>query len=190
MEDVVKNSKPHGAAGERSKTPFEVLACTNTAVRRAARRLGNLYDDALAAMGLKATQAALLSEIERMMATADGQSPALQDLASNMAVQISALTHALRPLVRDGLIELQPDETDKRVKRAVLTSVGSQRLREAIVHWARVNQRVDDVLGKDSAANLRALADFVGSEDFMLAYDEQPAKSGYDQPKSARSSHK
>lgn len=159
-------------------------------VRRAARRLGNLYDDALAAMGLKATQVALLSEIERMMAAADGQSPALQDLASNMAVQISALTHALRPLVRDGLIELQPDETDKRVKRAVLTSVGGQRLREAIVHWARVNQRVDDVLGKDSAASLRALADFVGSDDFMLAYDEQPTQSGYDKPKSARSSHK
>ncbi|WP_233161371.1 MULTISPECIES: MarR family winged helix-turn-helix transcriptional regulator [unclassified Achromobacter] len=126
---------------------------------------------------MKATQVSLLSEIERMVTAAGGQSPALQDLASNMAVQISALTHALRPLIRDGLIELQVDESDKRVKRAVLTSSGSERLAQAIVHWAGVNRRVDDVLGKESAAQLRALADFVGSDDFLTAYGGSPADS-------------
>lgn len=177
MEEFLNSSGLQVGPARTVKTPFEVLACTNTAVRRAARRLGNLYDDALASLGLKATQVALLSEIERMVAASGGQSPALQDLASNMAVQISALTHALRPLVRDGLIELQVDESDKRVKRAALTSTGNQRLGQAIVLWATVNQRVDDVLGKESAAQLRALADLVGSDDFLTAYGENPAIS-------------
>jgi hypothetical protein len=34
---------------------FLAVACTNTAVRRAARRLGSLYDEALEPVGLKAT---------------------------------------------------------------------------------------------------------------------------------------
>lgn len=177
MTDLLNISESHEGVPEVEKTPFETLACTNTAVRRAARRLGNLYDEALASLGLKATQVALLSEIERMFTAANGQSPALQDLASNMALQVSALTHALRPLVRDGLIALHGDESDKRVKRAVLTSTGRERLRQAIVRWATVNNRVDDVLGKEAAAQLRALTDFVGSDEFLTAYGANPADS-------------
>lgn len=177
MTDLLNISESHEGVPEAEKTPFETLACTNTAVRRAARRLGNLYDEALASLGLKATQVALLSEIERMFTAANGQSPALQDLASNMALQVSALTHALRPLVRDGLIALHGDESDKRVKRAVLTSTGRERLRQAIVRWATVNNRVDDVLGKEAAAQLRALTDFVGSDEFLTAYSANPADS-------------
>jgi len=152
------------------KNAFEVLVCTNTALRRAARRLGNLYDDALSPLGLKSTQVALLSEIQRMQAADDGQAPTLQDLASNLAIQISALTHALKPLIRDSLIELQADEQDRRAKRAVLTRVGIDRLRQAIVYWATANQRVESVLGGESAAALRAAADYVASDEFLAAY--------------------
>jgi len=44
------------------------VACTNNALRRAARRLGQLYDEALAPIGLKATQVGLLGEITRLSA--------------------------------------------------------------------------------------------------------------------------
>ena len=155
------------------KNVFEVLACTNTALRRAARRLGNLYDDALAPLGLKATQVSLLAEIQRMAAASDGQAPTLQDLAVKLAIQISAVTHALRPLVRDGYIALQTDELDRRIKRAALTPAGIERLDEALVHWGTANQRVEEVLGSDSAATLRALADHVASDDFLDAYNRR-----------------
>jgi len=149
---------------------FDLPACTNTALRRAARRMGNLYDDALEPVGLKATQVGLLAEIERMVAANEGQSPTLQDLATNLAIQISAVTHALRPLIRDGLIELLADEQDKRAKRAVLTPLGIDRLTVAIERWSVANQRVEDVLGADAAASLRAIADYVASDDFLSAY--------------------
>ena len=78
------------------------LACTNTALRRASRRLGQLYDDAVAPSGLKATQVGLLAQTAGAYAGGKGEWPTLQSLAERLAVSISALTHALRPLIRDG----------------------------------------------------------------------------------------
>jgi DNA-binding MarR family transcriptional regulator len=178
MEMTLNDMKKRtGSASVRSEIPntYEDLVCTNTALRRAARRLGNLYDDALAPTGLKATQLGLLAEIQRWVSANDAQAPTLQDLAGKLAIQISALTHALRPLVRDGLVMLQPDEQDGRTKRAALTAVGEARLGEALGHWATVNQRVETVLGSDSAATLRALADLVASDEFLAAYGDSQA---------------
>lgn len=146
------------------------LTCTNTALRRAARRLGQLYDEALAPLDLKATQISLMAEIEHFSADGSKEGPTLQDLAGRLAIQISALTHALRPLVRDGLVELRPDAEDGRTKHSVLTRLGRKRLGEAVVLWAEANNRVEDVLGRDSAATLRALADEVASDEFLAAY--------------------
>jgi hypothetical protein len=38
------------------------------------------------------------------------------------------------------------------------------------VLWAGANDRVEEVLGPDSAATLRALADEVASDEFLVAY--------------------
>ncbi|QDE39507.1 winged helix DNA-binding protein [Luteibacter pinisoli] len=164
-------SKPRKAR-TRTSDFLEVLACTNTAVRRAARRLGNLYDDAFGTLGLKATQVALLAEIERMSISGNGTPPTLQDLAQKLAIQISALTHALRPLVRDDLVALQPDEQDGRTKRAALTPHGMAQVDEARALWDTVNRRVEGVLGRDAAAALRAIADEVASDEFLDAYNK------------------
>jgi hypothetical protein len=63
------------------------IAWTNMTLRLATRQLTNLYDEALD-----------------------------QDLAKGLAIRISALTHALRRLVRDELIELR--KNDKQIARA------------------------------------------------------------------------
>jgi len=152
-----------------------IPACNNMALRRAARRLGNLYDDALEPAGLKATQMGLMAEVARMAAAAQGQPPSLNELATRLAIQISALTHALRPLVRDGLVALKPDADDRRTKRAALTPAGATRLRAAAAHWARVNQRVETVLGREAAAVLRELADRVSSDEFLAAFGPDQA---------------
>lgn len=144
-------------------------ACTITPLRLATRRLEQLYDEALAPLNLKATQLALIAGIHRLTG-ADQQGPALQDLAALLAIQLSALTHALRPLVRDGIVELRQDAQDRRTKHSVLTSLGKTRLSEGVVRWAAVNDQVDVALGPASAASLRALADQVSSDAFLMAY--------------------
>lgn|SRR6478609_2749017 len=147
---------------------FFQLACTNTAMRRATRRLGQIYDDAIAPLGLKATQFGLLVAIDGL--TEDGKGPTLNEIAARQLIQISALTHALRPLVRDGLVALHADLEDRRSKRAVLTPAGEGRLQQAVSHWAQANGRVEATLGPGVAEGLRALADLISSESFLDAY--------------------
>jgi DNA-binding MarR family transcriptional regulator len=163
----VKSSLDGPAAYEQGTVGERV--CTNTALRLAARRLGQLYDEALGPLNLKATQLGLMVKIHSLMG-ADQQGPTLQDLATRLAIQLSALTHALRPLVRDGMVELRQDAQDRRTKRGVLTPLGKTRLSEAMVLWATANDRVEAVLGPASAASLRALADQVASDAFLAAY--------------------
>lgn len=163
----VKNSMADPAAVEQDLLGGR--ACTVTPLRLATRRLEQLYDEALAPLGLKATQLALIAGIHRLMG-ADQQGPTLQDLAARLAIQLSALTHALRPLVRDGIVELRQDAQDRRTKHGVLTPLGRTRLSEAVVRWAAANDQVEAALGPASAASLRALADQVTSDAFLVAY--------------------
>jgi DNA-binding MarR family transcriptional regulator len=150
------------------------LPCTHTALRRAARRLGNLYDDAIAPIGLKATQLGLLWQLDGLSqaegAEDDAPGPTLQALAEQLAIGISSLTYALRPLVRVGLIALRPSPRDKRVKHAALTPEGRQRLADGVELWAVANSRAEKALGHADAMKLRALADKVSSKGFLEAY--------------------
>jgi DNA-binding MarR family transcriptional regulator len=171
-----KNSDPGTSVGRLLKSGAKMseilaqIACTNTALRLAARRLAQLYDEAVAATDLKATQVALLAEIARLT---EGNGPALQDLAGALAIRISALTHALRPLVRDGLVELRKHPDDTRTKRAVLTRAGKVRLRKAVLLWDTANRRVEAVLGSGVAATLRQLANQVASDKFLADYSSR-----------------
>lgn len=140
---------------------------TNDALRRAARKLGNLYDEALAPIGLKATQLGLLWQMERLGGE-DG--PTLHALAERLSIGLPSVTYALRPLVRDGFVELRWDKRDKRAKHAVLTALGLSRLRTGKMLWELANRRVEALLGSSSTQVLRALAAKIGSEDFSRAF--------------------
>jgi DNA-binding MarR family transcriptional regulator len=157
----------HDASGIELSDALGELECTHTALRHAARRLGHLYDEAVSPTGLKATQVALLWQTDRLGGE-DG--PTLQALAERLAIGISSLTYALRPLVRDGMIELRPDSRDKRTKHAWLTALGRQRMAEGMALWATANRRTESVLGHDAASTLRTLADEVSSREFLEAY--------------------
>jgi DNA-binding MarR family transcriptional regulator len=165
--------EPADALDGRARPPQDILAelaCTHTALRRAARRLGQVYDEAVAPCGLKATQVAVLGQIAGVHDAGPREWPTLQTLAERLTVSLSALTYALRPLVRDGLVELRPDAHDGRTKRGVLTALGEARLRDGIALWADANQRVELVLGS-SAIALRTMADDVTSPQFLKAYE-------------------
>jgi DNA-binding MarR family transcriptional regulator len=127
-------------------------------------------DEALAPIGLKATQAGLLAQIGGLTGSGGQEGPTLHDLAERLAIGNSALTHALRPLVRDGLVELRQDAHDRRTKRGILSRLGKARLREALLLWAAANRRVETVLEPGSAEKLRSLADQISSQEFLDAY--------------------
>lgn len=155
--------------------PYDALSCTHTSLRRAARQLTQLYDDALAPAGFTSAQALLVAQLDQLGGAPGGSGPSLQALARRLAIQISALTHALRPLLREGLVEVRIDAADRRIKRAVLTEKGLAQTRQMYALWRQTNQRIEAVLGDGAAEQLRLLANRVASPDFLVALDGEKA---------------
>ena len=134
--------------------------CNNAMLRRAARKLGQFYDDVLAPSGLKATQQGLLYQIHV------GNEPAMGAIAAALVMDLSALGHTLKPLIRDGFLETFADPNDRRIKRVRLTPLGLVKLDEVMKLWHVAQQRFEDMVGKEQAANLREALDGIAALDF------------------------
>jgi len=141
--------------------------CTNVAMRRATRRLGQLYDDAVESTGLKATQLGLMNSIERM------EQPTLRALADYLVMDLSALGHTLKPLVRDGYVTLAPHEKDKRAKVASLTTAGKAKLDEGLALWSVAHKRFEQLFGEENARELRRMLDWVASPGFEAEFNKE-----------------
>jgi DNA-binding MarR family transcriptional regulator len=101
--------------------------CNATAMRKASRRLTQLYDDALTPCGIRSTQFAILAELDRR----SKEPPTMNELAHGLVIDRSALGHNLRPLERDGLIALEGSEEDRRRRHVTLTRHGKAKVAEA-----------------------------------------------------------
>ena len=146
---------------EDQKSACGESPCIATAMRKASRRLSQLYDDALAPSGLRATQYALLSELERR----SKKPPTMRELADAMVMDRSALGHNLRPLERDGLIALEESNEDRRRRHVVVTAQGKAKHREAKRLWQIVQGRFEEVYGRSQAADLRAILLTIAHEE-------------------------
>jgi DNA-binding MarR family transcriptional regulator len=117
-------------------------ACACANLRRAARAVTQLFDEALAPSGLRTTQFTLLVT-NRLM----GES-IINELAERMAMDRTTLSRNLKPLVRSGLLEVRPGE-DGRTRLVRLTPAGEQALEEAYPLWQQAQQETVGVLGED-----------------------------------------
>jgi len=138
--------------------------CNNAMLRRASRMLGQVYDEELAASGLRTTQHSLLAQIDKM------KGPTLRELAAEIVMDLSALGHTLKPLIRDRYVILVPDKDDRRVKHVTLTRSGKSKLKQTSKLWARAQQRFEAVFGDERAAQLRDVLGELSSETFRQAF--------------------
>jgi DNA-binding MarR family transcriptional regulator len=143
----------------------EPSPCNGTAMRKASRRLTQLYDDALEPCGLRSTQFAILAELDRRSKAP----PTMAVLANALVMDRSALGHNLRPLERDGLVALHEGVADRRRRHVVLTAAGKARFREAKRLWQKAQDRFNAVFGKSKATMLRETL-------LGIAYDERLAQ--------------
>jgi DNA-binding MarR family transcriptional regulator len=111
--------------------------CSCTTLRKASRRISQLYDAALAPSGLKTTQRAILAQIRRSEATTVG------NLAEALVMDAGALAHTLKPLERDGLISIDVDPDDRRNRAAKLTPADNARLSESDRLWENAHRGFD-----------------------------------------------
>lgn len=139
-------------------------ACSYGALRRAMRGVGQLYDQALAPSGMNTAQYNLLRTIEKL-----GR-PTQSELATDMVMNLSALGHTLKPLIRDGWITLDKDEQDGRRRLVTLTQHGKEKLQEAQRLWKPTQRRFESVLGTGPSKELLELLDHLASSAFSEAF--------------------
>jgi DNA-binding MarR family transcriptional regulator len=121
--------------------------CACLKVRKAARAITNLYEEALRPSGLRATQFSLL------MATRVMGPVTVVKLAQVMVMDRTTLTRNLEILENRGLITIKPGE-DRREREINLTAGGMEVLTKAIPLWEEAQERVREGLGEERLQNL------------------------------------
>jgi DNA-binding MarR family transcriptional regulator len=124
--------------------------CTGAVIRRASRRVTQVYDDVLKPLGLKLTKYSLLANIHEM----DG--PSVTDLADRMDMDRTTLTRNLAPLRTAGWVQMGPG-TDRRRRSIRLTTDGEAMLAAARPVWREAELRIRDVVGVSRTAEVRRL---------------------------------
>ena len=107
--------------------------CALFAVRRLARAVTLHFDSHLAPAGLRGTQLNLLVAIAR------AQGASLTTLGERLGMDRTALTHALRPLQREGWVR-DKSSADRRERSVVLTAVGRRAVARAMPMWRTAQQ--------------------------------------------------
>jgi DNA-binding MarR family transcriptional regulator len=144
----------------------EQNSCNGTALRKATRRVSQLYDAVLAPCGLRSTQRSILVHIARA-----GGAPAMGDLAAALVLDRSALAHNLKPLIRDGFVAVMADPDDKRSRLVTLTRRGTVKLAESTKLWRTAQRRFEAAFGAEQARALRESLALISSPAFAAAFE-------------------
>jgi DNA-binding MarR family transcriptional regulator len=139
--------KAASASMPPSALPSPPCACGR--LRRAARALTQLYDDAMGPAELRVTQFSLLRTLAR------SGHMRISELAAAQLLDRTALSRNLDPLVERGLVEIAPGR-DARTREIELTRAGRAALRAAMPYWERAQKQVAKRLGTAKLESLIA----------------------------------
>ncbi|HMO27953.1 MarR family winged helix-turn-helix transcriptional regulator [Enterovirga sp.] len=140
---------PPNSAKADAESPGEAAGtCNCFAIRAAARQTSQFYDRHLAPSGLRTTQFSVLANLRRSGPLA------INELASLLAMDRTTMGRALRPLEREGLVEIGPGR-DGRTRALSLTEAGRARLRLAAPLWREAQAAFEARYGVAEAAVLR-----------------------------------
>jgi DNA-binding MarR family transcriptional regulator len=129
--------------------------CFCTKLRRTARIITALYDDALAPAGMTAAQFSLMRAISRI------NKPTISDIAEAIGLDRSTLGRNLRVLERAGFVTLGPGK-DERTRIVEVSDDGQRRMAIAIPLWEAVQEKVGaqmDAKTRDQALELLGALD-------------------------------
>ncbi len=127
--------------------------CICLRLRKASRRISQIYDHHLAEHGLTIGQYGLLANLSRL----DGIS--IGALADRLIMDPTTLTRNLRPLQRQGFVALDADPEDRRTRRLKLTESGRATLARAKPAWTEAQCEIEAAIGEEQAPALNAALD-------------------------------
>jgi DNA-binding MarR family transcriptional regulator len=132
--------------------------CNCFQTRKAARRLTQIYDAILAPSGIRSTQYMIMAVLHER----GGLS--VNDLASLMLIERTAMGKNLKPLERDALIAVNVSDADRRSRTITLTKKGSKLLEQAYPLWRTAQSRFEKKHGKQFAEDLRGMLHAVAED--------------------------
>ncbi len=127
--------------------------CTALKLRRVARRVTQIYDEALTPHDLTVGQLGILAGLRR------AHGVGIATLAERLSTDASTLSRLVRPLERMALLSVEADPDDRRAKLLRLTDAGAVRLRAAAEGWRLAQARIRETLGESRLAALRYILD-------------------------------
>jgi len=131
--------------------------CTCLALRKATRRVTQIYDAHMKPLGLRITQFAVLGQLAGAGA-ARPEPLSITALARRLGLDRSTLGRNIRPLLKSGLIEMEGGE-DRRAHTLALTASGRDLLEKAVPLWKNAQRQVSEKLGREKTRALRAMLD-------------------------------
>src|SRR5919198_2631392 len=117
--------------------------CTCGELRKAARAITLLYDNAFKSTGLLSTQFGVLQII------CDIDSIRISDLAGKLGMDRTTLTRNLSVLERQGFTEISQGK-DHRTRIVTATQKGRNAVAKAILLWNEVQHKVKQEMGENS----------------------------------------
>jgi len=115
-------------------------ACFN--LRKTSRAITQHYDRLLQPSGLRVTQFTILVVI------ATAESITITRMAKQLVMDRTTLTRNLRPLEKQGFIEIMPGD-DLRTRYVTLSKKGRNVLTKALPLWEKAQQRFEIGFGDD-----------------------------------------
>ncbi len=138
--------------------------CTCQKLRSAARATTRMYDDYLRPVGLTIGQYSVLAALYYVPSTP------MKKLANRLEMDRTTLARSLAILERDGLISMESDPEDTRVRSISMTNTGLQKLIEAFPLWEAAQEAMAGMLGARPLKEFRTSLD--QSIDSLKAYSE------------------
>ncbi|HVI52109.1 MAG TPA: MarR family winged helix-turn-helix transcriptional regulator [Candidatus Sulfotelmatobacter sp.] len=126
--------------------------CTCFRLRRTSRRMTQIYDAHLAAVGLTLTQYSLLAHLARM------EPPTVHALAGVMGMDRTTLSRNLKPLLARALL-IQKTGEDRRSRLIAVTEAGRDLWTRAKPLWRAAQNEIRQRLGDQDTAELHRLLD-------------------------------
>lgn len=128
---------------------LDTPACVLRHVARTSRAVVAAFDPAFAPLGLTGHQFNLMTTLNNMKELSVGA------LASMLGMDPSGVPRAIRPLVEQNLVQVQPG-SDRRQRVLSLTDEGRDLLATATEVWKGVQSELMDTIGSDRWLNLIA----------------------------------
>jgi DNA-binding MarR family transcriptional regulator len=122
-------------------------------IRRAARNVTRFYDACLAPVGITDSEFTLLDYLKHQ------GSMRISRLAEILSMDRTTLGHNLRPLERDGLLEIVRSDEDRRARVVTITAAGLDRIKKGCGFWDHAQRVFECAFGASKAAEMRRMMD-------------------------------